>query len=143
MIWGKTFQTYLKRLSIIQNRAVKIIAGGHWRESASKYYARLNILKINDLYALEMCKFMHKCARKNVPTIFSSLFTPVRSIHARTTRLASCDYNLYLPQYRTQKLQNCLKYQGVKYWNSVPNEYRKMPFDRFKTKYKKLLISKY
>jgi len=114
VIWGTTFKTYLKRLSTLQNRAVKIIAGVYWRDNATPYFATLNILKLEDIYKHEIAKLMHKCAHKNTPESFTSFFTFVNTIHTRSTRLASNKFNLYLPRYKTNKLQRSFKYQGVK-----------------------------
>ena len=86
---------------------------------------------------------MHKHTRKKLPTSLSTFFAPVKAIHTRSTRLASSELNLYLPRYKSQKLQKSFKYQGVKIWNSVPQDLKQLPFNPFKTKYKKHLFSKY
>ena len=86
---------------------------------------------------------MLKNSRKKLSNGLNCHFTPVRAIHTRTTRLALCELNLYLPRYRTQKLQKSLKYQGAKIWNTVPYELKKFPFDQFKFKYKKYLLLNY
>ena len=83
---------------------------------------------------------MHKNSRKKLPNRLNCHFTPVKAIHTRTTRLALSELNLYLPRYRTQKLQKSFKYQGAKIWNSVPYEFKKLPFDQFELKYKKYLL---
>ena len=75
---------------------------------------------------------MFKYAHKTTPIAFSSFFTPVISIHTRTTRLASFSDNLYLPRYKTNKMQRSFKFQGVKIWNSTPNDLRKLSFNQFK-----------
>ena len=88
-IWGTIFKSYLKRLSNLQNRAMKQIVDCHWQSNANPYYAQLNILKLNDLYTHEIAKLMFKYAHKTTPIAFSSFFTPVISILTRTTLLAS------------------------------------------------------
>ena len=59
-IWGTTFKSYLKRLSSLQNRAIKQIVDCHSQSNANPCYAQLNILKLNDLYT-------HEIAHKIVP----------------------------------------------------------------------------
>ena len=122
-IWGTTFKSYLKRFSSLQNRAIKKIVDCHWQSNANPCYAQLNILKLNDH---EIAKLMFKYAHKTTPIPFSSFFTPVISIHTRTTRLASYSNNLHLPRYKTNKMQRSFKFQGVKIWNSIPNDLRKL-----------------
>ena len=70
---------------------------------------------------------MHKHTRKKLPKSLSTFFAPVEAIHTRSTRLASSELNLYLPRYKSQKLQKSFKYQGVKIWNSVPLDLKQYP----------------
>ena len=142
-VWGNAFDKHLKRLATLQNKAVKLISGAQWRDHVTPTYLKLQILKLNDLYLYEVAKLMHKHTRKKLPTSFSTFFAPVKAIHTRSTRLASSELNLYLPRYKSQKLQKSFKYQGVKIWNSIPQDLKQLPFNRFKTKYKKHLLSKY
>ena len=48
--WGSAFPIYLKPLTILQNKAVKNIGGGNFRDNASLYYQKLKIIKLPDLY---------------------------------------------------------------------------------------------
>ena len=63
-IRGNTYETHLKTLKSLQNKAVKVIAGGQYLDDSTAYYKQLNILKIEDLYTLEVAKLMHKFSRK-------------------------------------------------------------------------------
>jgi len=40
IVWGNNFKTYLNKLCTLQNKAVKIISGGKWHESATSYYVK-------------------------------------------------------------------------------------------------------
>ena len=125
--WRNAFDKHLKRLATLQNKAVKLISGPQWRDHVTPSYLKLQILKLNDLYLYEVAKLMHKLTRKKLPISLSTLFAPVKAIRTRSTRLASSELNLYLPRYKSQKLQKSFKCQVVKIWNS---------FNRFKIKYK-------
>ena len=59
-IWGNTNETHLKTLKSLQNKAVKVIAGGQYLDDLTAYCKQLSILKIGDLYTLEVAKIMHK-----------------------------------------------------------------------------------
>ena len=37
IVWGSTFKSYLKKLNTLQNKAVKIIVGGSWRERLPRF----------------------------------------------------------------------------------------------------------
>ena len=86
---------------------------------------------------------MHKHTRKKLPVNLCTFFAPVKAIHTRSTRLASSELNLYQARYKSQKLQKIFKYQGVKIWILVLQDIKHLPFNRFKEKYKKDLLSKY
>ena len=58
-IWKCTFPTYLKKLITLQNKAVKFICAAKFCDCSSPYYKRLKILKLRDLYKLEVGKFIH------------------------------------------------------------------------------------
>ena len=49
-------------------------------------YRKAQILKINDLYKLEVAKFMHQLSNKSPPISFEKYFVHAASIH-RLTRL--------------------------------------------------------
>ena len=57
--WGSTFPSYIEKLNILQNKAVKLIGGGNYLDRATPYHSKLNILKLPDLYKLEIAKFVH------------------------------------------------------------------------------------
>ena len=131
--WGSTFKTYLGKLSVLQNKALRIIAGGNWLDNATQYYAKLNDLKLDDLYKFEIAKLMHQLVNNKLPQQFYLfLVTPIKVIHTRTTRLASKAHGLYISRFRTKRLHNSFKHQGVKIWHLVPENLQKLPFNRLK-----------
>ena len=67
----------------------------------------------------------------------------LHSCYTQTTRLALSEFNLYLPKYRSKKITKSFNYQEAKIWNSVPHELKELPFDQFKSKYKKYLSLNY
>ena len=50
---------------------------------------------------------------------------------------------LYIPRFRTNRLQRSVKYRGVKVWNDIPNEIKNnnSNFSNLKKIHKKHLIS--
>ena len=41
IVWSSTFKTYLKKLTTLQNKAVKIVGGGKYFDHATPYYSKL------------------------------------------------------------------------------------------------------
>ena len=48
-------------------------------------YKKLNLLKLDDIYSLELGKIMHKFHSGNLPDNFNHLFTPVNQVHCHAT----------------------------------------------------------
>ena len=113
-VWGNAFDKRLKRLTTLQNKAVKLISVAQWHDHVTPSYLNVQILKLNDLYSYEVAKLMHKHTRKKLTISLSTFFAPVKAMHTRSTGLALSELNLYQPRYKSQKLQKRFKYQGVK-----------------------------
>ena len=58
-VWGSTYTSYLNKLITIQNKAVKLIGGGRLLDSPYPFYSKFRILKLPDLYNLEIGKLVH------------------------------------------------------------------------------------
>ena len=69
---------------------------------------------------------MHKFTNKKLPATFNQVFTAVTKIHSRCLRT-----------------QHTIKYIGVKIWNNIPKEIKKLSYTKFILSYKKFLLSKY
>ena len=50
VVWGYTYDNQLKRLIVLQNKAVKIFAGGLRQDHVTPFYHRFQILKLKNLY---------------------------------------------------------------------------------------------
>ena len=78
-----------------------------------------------------------------LPQCFSNFFTKVGPVNTPTTRSSSNPNNLYIPCYKTNRIQRSIKYQGVKVWNSIPVEIQNLPKSRFRIKLKSHLMQAY
>jgi len=143
IIWGLTFPSYIKRLTKFQNKAVKLIGGGNFCDSPMPFYFNLNILKFQDLYKIEVAKFVHRFLQNTLPSSFSDYFTPTIQSTRRLTQSTSNNSNLYVPKYRNNRLRRSIKYQGVKVWNSISPEILKLPTKSFIQKLIKYYLQSY
>jgi len=50
---------YTNKLSVLQNKAVKLIAGRRYRDHVTPYYSKLKILKLKDLTTHKITKIVH------------------------------------------------------------------------------------
>jgi len=120
IIWGEaTFPTYMQKLKSQQNRAIRAISNCHFREEIKPYYSQLNILQPNEIYKYEIAKFVFCWINNKTPSLFHNYFLRTSEHSSRFTRRSNDVNHFHIPRYRTNKLQRCIKYQGVKVWNST------------------------
>ena len=143
IVWGATFPSYLTPLKSLQNRAIKLLSGASRFHSAQPLYKENNTLSLNNLLSQETAKFMYKFIHKQLPVQFDNYFDDVHAIHKRSTRTSQMKNQLYIPRFRTNRLQRSIKYREVKVWNDIPKEikHNKCNFSAFKRINKKYLIS--
>ena len=143
LIWSSTFKSYLKKLIVLQNNALKIIGSAKWNERASPNHLKFKILRLPDMFKFESAVFTFKFNKQLLPSPFSHYFSKSNTKYHQLTRVAKSD-NYFSPFYRTNKLQNSIKYHGPKFWNSLPIELKLCkPLKSFKIKLKHFFLNKY
>jgi len=111
LAWTSTYKSYYHKITILQNKAVKNIGGGKWNDRATPFYAKLKILKLADLIEFEKVCFIFKHKTQKLPS-FDNYFISAFNIHQKTTRGSGNE--MFLPFYKTSKLQRSIKFQGPK-----------------------------
>ena len=76
VIRGSTFPTYLMKISTLQNKVVKLVGNGAFQDRDIPFYYKLNILKLTDLYKIEISKLMYNIVHRprHLPNNFSKYF---------------------------------------------------------------------
>ena len=75
-IWGSTFPSYINKLKSLQNKVVKTIGGGSSLESPTKFFNNFSILKLSDLFKMEVAKIVHSHFTNNLPSKFFTQKNP-------------------------------------------------------------------
>jgi len=106
-----------QKIKTLQNKAVKHIEGVKYYDRATPFYWEIYILKLLELYKLEVSKLTYNYIHRPtlVPEKLSTIFSRVDNISQRTTRSSKKQlHRLYIPWYQSNKMQKSIKYQGVK-----------------------------
>ena len=146
VIWRSTYPTYLMRISTLQNKVVKLVRGGAFQDRATPFYYKLNILKLTNLYKIEVSKLMYNIVHKprHLPNNFSKYFEKACKMSQRSTRSTTQQNDLLcIPRFRSNRLQNSIRYQGVKICNSIPHSIRLLSPISFKVKLKNFFEESY
>jgi len=72
--WGTANNSVLQPLQVVYNNILRTITYNNLRCDITPLYKSLNILKLHDIYKLELGKLMHKFHYEMLPTSFEDLF---------------------------------------------------------------------
>jgi hypothetical protein len=143
MIWASNYPARLKRLIVLQNRALRIIVN-QARHSSTYLSTDLafqdtHILKLEQLTILQTSEFMHKYTNNQLPSSFNNYFKTTSQSNPYPVR-SSANYR---PIYsRTNTRRFSIKSAGPKIWNSIPNDIRYLTsFHLFKRRLRAYLIA--
>ena len=85
-IWGQKLNSFNKRISKLQDRALRIITFSDFHAECNPLYADLNIIKLADQVTLQNCLFVHDTLKKVSPICFDDYFTLTKTIHSLNTK---------------------------------------------------------
>ena len=91
------FNKLFNLAAVLQNKIIRII----WNVSKSEHvknntsYHELKLLKVKDMYYLEMTKFMYLFQHNKLPNLLNQYFTSTKTVHKYNTRWTSYS-NFYL-----------------------------------------------
>ena len=88
-VWGGAGKTALNRLNVLHNKVLRAMTYSSYKSRVSPLHKNLNLLKINDIYILEIGKFMHNLHWGRIHVNFDHLFTSVNQAHFHATRVAT------------------------------------------------------
>ena len=141
LAWGNTSSFLLKRILVLQNRALRIIDHVDYRTHSNPLFCNHNTLKINDIYFLKLGIFMYQFFTHDLPNSFQQMFITNTSIHQHRTRQSG---DLHIPYVHTALAQKSIIYQGPKYWNSFSNNLKCLKSHSLLKKHLKcMLMEKY
>ena len=115
-IWGNIYQSNLKRLCVLRNKIVRIIAGVKPRESTGPLYDSLGIMKLTDLNKYLIARFMFRYCINMVPKLFSSYFLGNYNVSSYDFRSTN---SFHLPLVATDIGKNGIRYRGPIAFNKL------------------------
>ena len=68
--WGTASNSLLKKVEIRLNRILRVITNKSKYTPVGMLYKSLNILKVTDIYNLELSKFMHQLKNNKLAHVF-------------------------------------------------------------------------
>lgn len=142
--WGSSNSSILHPLQVLQNKIIRIICFTKRNEHVTNnsLFQKLNILKLKDIYYLEMAKFMYQFEKGELPNLFQSYFVSAKAIHKYNTRNAN-NKNYYIHSINSNTAKKSLPFSGAQIWNSLKLEWKDLSYHKFKRTVKSNLVSSY
>ena len=119
VVWGNLPKTKLHTLQCFQDRALSIIKNAKIKD---KWQG--NWLKVESLIKLDQAVMIFKINNKLCPESLWSRFRQIYEISNYNTRNSR---NLEIPMTNLEKTKKGFHHNGLKVWNSIPNEVRELP----------------
>ena len=135
MVWGSNYTTNIKPIETLQKITIRIIAHAEFDAHTTPLFAKLNLLKLQDIITLYIVCFMYNYSNSNIPNAFNSFFTAVNKSHTYNTRLASKS-SLVFPKVRTNYGKFDIRFLGPKIWNEIKKSLKTLSFRSFKRELK-------
>ena len=135
-VWESTYPTYLNKLKLLQNKAIRIVISSHMSTSSKPLCIKSNILPLPKLFEFKIAKIVYFYKFNLLPKIFDNYFSYAKSCHSRTTRF-SLNNHLTIPLFKSNRTQ---RYIGQKIWNFISHNLRIMTFNNLKKHYKSVLL---
>ena len=138
-IWGSTFFSYLNKLALLQNKAVKLDTGGKYRDHVTLFCSQLNVIKLSDLVMHKTPKIFLRHLHSHLTPLLSPLFIKLSQISTRITRAvnSSCCHTVHIHWYSTNRLQKSILQKVIKIWNNITLATNSLPNKRFDLQYQK------
>ncbi len=138
-IWGGSHSTYLNKLVKSQKRAIRIIKHLGYRDHTEEHFKNLKILRLDDLYKLNMSLIMYKYNDRLLPKSLQTMFKQNQDFHSYNTRHRS---NFSAPKHKSTTYHRSIMQMGPEIWNKIPDEIKKAnSINTFRNKYKKYLLN--
>lgn len=115
-IWGNSHQKYIRKLEVLQKKAVRIISGSTYNSHSLPLFKALNILKLRDLNDQQALTFMYRFTNNQLPRCLSDVFQYLPQNTCYATRHSA---DPILPPYRSDLLKRSLFYRGPYLWRNL------------------------
>ena len=126
----------------MQNKLLRVLTKKEPRYSTNRIHKDLDVLKVRDLYELEVLSFTYNCINNKVPDAMKNYFTMVSDTHNVNTR--NRIHTIRDPCLKSKIGQLSVKQRGPKLWNGLDKSLKCSPsLGAFRLQIKKKVILSY
>ena len=115
-VWGTACAVHLSKLTVLQKRAIRIIAGVSYRTHTDPFFEKFKLVKFNDVLTLSTALFMYKFHHNLLPNVFENFFRLNSEFHSYQTRHNEM---LSTPLCKSERMRRTIRHRGVQVWNQI------------------------
>ena len=105
------------RVQVLQKKAIRAIHSLSFNHHTNEYFEDDKILKLNDIYKINLCSHMYNYITSPDTHILSSRFQTNSNYHNHNTRNRN---NIVTQHFNRSSSQSCFLFQSTKEWNLIP-----------------------
>jgi hypothetical protein len=117
-------------------KAIRTISKTNYNAHTEPLFKNLHILKLNDIFTLQLSKLMHSYMHISLPDPLMNMFTINRNIHLYETRH---QHQPHILQRKTAFISKTFIHQAPEAWYKLPEKIRQLrsgnSFNRYIKKY--------
>ena len=87
--WGRVAKNLLRKLEVLQNNILRACLFRSRNYPTTSLYSKLKVLKIRDMFQMEIAKFMFQFNNQMLTSFFDSYFIKLDKVHNYNTRQKS------------------------------------------------------
>ncbi len=123
--WGSASKCNTTLLNKSLKKAVRIMNFADYRAKSKPLFSKLGLFNFDDLFKLEVAKFMYDINNNSITPVLCDLFQKTNARHNYKTRQAT-NKQFCLPMVTTEARKKFINFTGIKIWNQIPLEIRSM-----------------
>ena len=141
LLWGSTYQTYMKKLEVIQKKSIRSIYNAPYNSHTTSLFKDSKILKLKDVHELELGKFVYDALHNTLPKRLSEIYTPNARVHHHYTRQQN---NPHVQSRHCIVAAKSIIHSAPAAWSHIPIQIRELHTkNKFKRALKTLRLSSY
>ena len=137
--WGTANQTLMHEFNVKLNNIVRTITYSSKYCPVTSLCKTLNFLKLDNIYQLELAKFMYQLYHKKFKTALNNCFVDITKIHSHNTRTK---HNIVYFKSRVQASasKKSRTYRGTELWGKIKPKIKESLWISLKKKIKQKAI---
>ena len=144
--YGSANKGKLNHLNVLQRKIVRAICQHTPRAgekfTTSKMFKKLNILKLEDMFKLELLKYLHKASRMILPkSLMENLTIKNKNDHYQLRSNKRLQFTKNRSQCKIY--EQSIAYLGPKLWDNTEEDLKKLEYNKFIKAIKNKLLSDY